>query len=68
MNREELKDNPRKPWYSEYEMKTWLLKNNYSEQIAMELAPMLVKNYNSAFNKGYQMGRDDTLKSQGRIK
>lgn len=41
-----------KNWYTIEELKTWLMKNNYSEAIADELAPFLVKNYNKAFKKG----------------
>lgn len=41
-------------WYTEQELHSWLVKNKYSKSIADELAPMLLKNYNSAFNKGVE--------------
>lgn len=41
-------------WYTEQELNSWLIKNKYSKKIANELAPMLLKNYNSAFKKGVE--------------
>ena len=44
-------------WYSEDEMYHWLTRDNYSEQIARELAKKIAYNYQLAFNKGYEIGK-----------
>lgn len=48
-------------WYTEQELITWLKHNKYSENIAKELAPMLLKNFNSAFKKGFEVGLQGTI-------
>jgi hypothetical protein len=53
-------------WYTEREMYDWLINNKYSDTIARELAPMLSKQYSSAFRKGWQMGQD-ALKLDGGV-
>lgn len=48
-------------WYTEKELITWLKKNKYSDLIACELSPMLVKAFNSAFRKGFEKGVQKTI-------
>ncbi len=48
-------------WYTEDELISWLKKNKYSDTIAKELAPMLVRNFNSAFKKGFELGLKNTI-------
>lgn len=47
-------------WYSADEMYDWLRRENYSEQIARELAALIAKNYQLAFSKGFEMGQRST--------
>lgn len=44
-------------WCTPDEMKHWLLRQNYSEQIASELAQIIATNYQLAFEKGFEMGQ-----------
>lgn len=43
-----------KNWYSEKELKEWLKKQKYSDEISSELAPFLSKHYNLALKKGLE--------------
>lgn len=43
-------------WYTENEMRQWLIRNNYSEQIAIELSKKWADDLQGAFNKGYEKG------------
>jgi hypothetical protein len=43
-------------WYSESQMYHWLIRENYSEQIAKELSAKWASDQQGAFNKGFEKG------------
>ena len=43
-------------WYTENEMHQWLIRENYSEQIAGELSKKWAEDLQGAFNKGFEKG------------
>jgi hypothetical protein len=43
-------------WYTENEMYQWLIRENYSEQIAKELSSKWADHLQGAFNKGFEKG------------
>lgn len=44
-------------WYTEDEMRRYLAHNNYSVEIADELAKQYANNLQKAFEKGYDIGK-----------
>jgi len=44
-------------WYSEDEVHHWLMRLNYSKEIADELSAVIAANWQASFEKGFAMGR-----------
>lgn len=48
-------------WYTSEEMRHWLRRNNYCEEIANELCDQYAENLQRAFNKGREIGAREAL-------